>query len=56
MKNYIVPASEVVYYELEVEAESAEEAERQIRDGEIKIDLIPVDSSDFEVGKAREVK
>ena len=56
MKKYIVPASEVVYYEIEVEAESAEEAERLVQDGEIKINLKPVDSSDFEVGEAQEVK
>ena len=49
MKKYIIQASEVIYYEIEVEASNQAEAIRLITEGEVSLPD-PVDSSDFNIG------
>jgi len=49
MKKYIIQASEVIYYEIEVEAESEAQAIQWINDGDISLPD-PCDSSDFTIG------
>ena len=49
MKKYIIQASEVSYYEIEVEAESQAEAIRLVSDGEVSLPA-PCDYSDFTIG------
>ena len=49
MKKYIIQASEVSYYEIEVEADSQAEAIRLVSDGEVSLPA-PCDYSDFTIG------
>jgi hypothetical protein len=55
MNKYIVQASEVVYYEIEVEADSSAEAHEKVLMGHIEIPE-PIDGSDFTIGFIDEVK
>ena len=49
MRKYLIQASEVVYYEIEVEAENEAQAIEKIYHAEVDIGE-PVDGSDFMVG------
>ena len=49
MKKYIVHASEVVYYEIEVEAENEADAHEKVLLGNVEIPE-PCDGSDFTIG------
>lgn len=55
MKKYRVQASEIVYYEIEVEAENEAEAIEKIYHGEVDIGE-PCEGSDFQVGFVDEVE
>lgn len=54
MKKYRVQASEIVYYEIEVEAENEAEAIEKIYHGEVDIGE-PCEGSDFQVGFVDEI-
>ena len=49
MKKYIIQASEVNHYDIEVQAESEAEAIRLVSDGEVSLPA-PCDYSDFTIG------
>lgn len=53
--KYLIEASEKVYYAIEVEANSKEEARNKILKGEVQIDEAK-DSSDFEIDNVEEIK
>jgi hypothetical protein len=54
MKKYIVQASEVVYYEIEVEAENEADAHEKVLLGKVEIPNA-IDGSDFTIGFIDEV-
>jgi hypothetical protein len=49
MKKYIIQASQINYYEIEIEAESAAQAIQWISDGDVSLND-PIDTSDFTIG------
>ena len=54
MKKYLIQASEVVYYEIEVEAENEAEAIDKVYLGNVKIPE-PIDGSDFTIGRCDDI-
>jgi hypothetical protein len=54
MKKYIVHASEVVYFEIEVEAENEADAHEKVWLGNVDLPK-PCDGSDFTIGFIDEV-
>ena len=54
MKKYLIQASEVVYYEIEVTANNEAEAHEKVFLGNVEIPE-PVDGSDFTIGRIDEI-
>ncbi len=57
MKKYILHASEIVYYQLEVEAESEAEARDLLYQGQVDFDHSDItDYEDFNLNRVEEIK
>jgi hypothetical protein len=57
MKKYILHASEIVYYQLEVEAESEAEARDLLYQGQVAFDHSDItDYEDFNLNRVEEIK
>ncbi len=54
MKTFIVEASETVYYQWEIKAETEEEALAKVHDG--KVPFEPVDGTGFQIDEVIEHK